>query len=126
MTWLRYTVAFRGARFVTGRVTGDLLAQEDNLLSTYGADAIVHATGLSSLNLAGDNTVYPLRGALIRVLNDGSKFPRVTQALCVTHDDTRGEQKEDIVFIVPRNDRTLILGGEIWLIILVPSAHIVI
>ncbi len=37
-------------------------------------------------------------------------FPKVTKALAVTHDDTRGED-EDIVFIVPRNDNTLILGG---------------
>jgi D-amino-acid oxidase len=111
MSWLRYTVACRGGKLVTGRVTGDLLDQEDTLLRMYDADAIVHATGLGASNLAGDETVYPLRGALIRVVNDGTKFPLVTEALCVTHDDSNGT-KEDIVFIVPRNDRTLILGGE--------------
>ncbi|KAF9021264.1 hypothetical protein BDZ89DRAFT_1138103 [Hymenopellis radicata] len=41
--------------------------------------------------------LFPLRGALIRVVNDGNKFPKVTEALAVTHDDTRGED-EDIVF----------------------------
>ncbi|KAF9021630.1 hypothetical protein BDZ89DRAFT_1137876 [Hymenopellis radicata] len=64
----------------------------------------------SRLELAADASVYPLRGALIRVVNDGKAFPKVTEALAVTHDDTRGEN-EDIVFIVPRNDNTLILGG---------------
>jgi D-amino-acid oxidase len=111
MTWLRFTVACRGGKFVTGRVTGDLLEQEDALLRMYGADAIVHATGLSGSELAGDSSVYPLRGALIRVVNDGTKFPLVTEALCVTHDDSNGSAAEDIVFIVPRNDRTMILGG---------------
>jgi D-amino-acid oxidase len=92
-------------------VTGDLRDQEDSLLETYGASAIVNATALSGFELAGDETVYPLRGALIRVVNDGKKFPQVTEALCVTHDDAHGPV-DDIVFIVPRNDRTLILGGK--------------
>ena len=59
--------------------------------------AIVNATGLGSYELAGDTTMYPLRGALIRVINDGKKFPKVTEALCVTHDDSRNV--DDIVFI---------------------------
>lgn len=58
--------------------------------------------------LAADPTVYPLRGALIRVINDGTRFPKVTQALAVTFDESRDQE---IVFIVPRNDNILILGG---------------
>ncbi|KAL0947332.1 hypothetical protein HGRIS_013451 [Hohenbuehelia grisea] len=111
MAWLRHTVARKGARFVTARITGDLLAQEDKLLSKYGATAIINATGLSAYETASDKTVVPLRGALIRVINDGSRFPKVEEALCVSHDDTHGADAEDIVFIVPRNDKTLILGG---------------
>lgn len=34
-----------------------------------------------------DKTVSPLHGALIRVINDSTKFPKVTEALCVTHDN---------------------------------------
>ncbi|KAF8901280.1 FAD dependent oxidoreductase [Mucidula mucida] len=97
MNWLR-------------RLEGDLLDLEEDLLVEYGADVIVNATGLAGFDLAGDKSVYPLRGALIRVVNDGKMFPQVREALAVTHDDTRGED-EDIVFIVPRNDTTLILGG---------------
>ncbi|EPS99473.1 hypothetical protein FOMPIDRAFT_1086801, partial [Fomitopsis schrenkii] len=110
MYWLRDVVSQKGATLVTGRVSGDLLAQEDALLKNYGAVAIVNATGLSAIELAGDETVYPLRGALIRVVNDGKRFPKVTEALAVGIDDAhKGEQ--ELVFIVPRNDKTLILGG---------------
>lgn len=112
MTWLRYTVSKKGARLVTAKISGDLLAQEDKLLAKYNATAIINCTGLNAYETAADKTVLPLRGALIRVINDGKKFPKVTEALCVSHDDTHGADAEDIVFIVPRNDRTLILGGK--------------
>ncbi|KAJ8469198.1 hypothetical protein ONZ45_g16974 [Pleurotus djamor] len=111
MAWLKHTVAKKGARFITAKVSGDLLAQEDKLLSKYGAIAMINCTGLNAAETAGDKTVVPLRGALIRVINDGTKFPKVNEALCVSHDDTHGADAEDIVFIVPRNDKTLILGG---------------
>ena len=111
MVWLYRLVASKRARFVTARITGDLLGQEDRLLARYGAQAIVNATGLGSYQLAADHTVTPLRGALIRVVNDGSRFPKVEQALAVSHDDSNGANAEDIVFIVPRNNNVLILGG---------------
>jgi D-amino-acid oxidase len=110
MVWLQTLVAGRGAVFETRRVSGELLGMEEALLRAYGACAIVNATGLGAKELAGDPTVFPLRGALIRVKNDGKRFPRVTQALCVTHDETRPGE-DTIVFVVPRNDDVLILGG---------------
>ncbi|KZT65247.1 nucleotide-binding domain-containing protein [Daedalea quercina L-15889] len=110
MVWLRNLVSRKGATLITGRISGDLLTQERDLLDEYSCIAIVNATGLSAVELAGDETVYPLRGALIRVVNDGKRFPRVTEALAVGIDDAhKGEQ--ELVFIVPRNDRVLILGG---------------
>ncbi|KAF8873830.1 nucleotide-binding domain-containing protein [Infundibulicybe gibba] len=111
MGWLRSTVVARGGKLITGRINGDLLEQEDRLLGKYGAQAIVNATGLGAYETAADHSVVPLRGALVRVINDGMRFPIVREALCVSHDDTHGAEAEDIVFIVPRNDRTLILGG---------------
>jgi len=111
MMWLRSTVASKGARFVTKRIHGDLLEEEDRLRLEYGVDIIVDAAALGAAELAVDPKVYPLRGALIRVVNDGSRFPIVKEALCVSHDDTAAEDMEDIVFIVPRNDNVLILGG---------------
>jgi D-amino-acid oxidase len=112
MIWLGKLVASKRGRFVTTRITGDLLAQEDRLLAKYGAQAIVNATGLGSYHLAADKTVTPLRGALIRVVNDGTKFPKVEEALAVSHDEANGADAEDIVFIVPRNNNVLILGGK--------------
>ncbi|KAF8993435.1 nucleotide-binding domain-containing protein [Cyathus striatus] len=111
MAWLTEFVASKGAKLITGRVYGDLIDSEERLLAKYHADIIVNATGLGAFELASDSTVYPLRGALIRVVNDGIKFPKIDEALCVSHDDTHEDDAEDIVFIVPRNDRTLILGG---------------
>ncbi|KAF8877172.1 hypothetical protein BD779DRAFT_1804059 [Infundibulicybe gibba] len=97
MGWLRSTVIAKGGKLITARINGDLLEQEDRLLAKYGAWAIVNATGLGAYETAADHSVVPLRGAL--------------EALCVSHDDTHGAEAEDIVFIVSRNDRTLILGG---------------
>jgi D-amino-acid oxidase len=72
----------------------------------YLADAIVNATGIGARELA-DSSVYPLRGALIRVRNDGRAMPRITQAHCLSNDgSSRG-----FIFIVPRGDDTLVLGG---------------
>ncbi|THH29895.1 hypothetical protein EUX98_g4296 [Antrodiella citrinella] len=111
MTWLRFLVACKGAQFVTERISGDLLKQEDELLAEFDAHAIIQCTGLSGAELAGDESVYPLRGALIRVVNDGTKFPKVTEALVMAHDYSKRDEDGGIVFIVPRNDHTLILGG---------------
>lgn len=117
MAWLRDLVVKKGAILRTGKISGDLMDIEKDLLAAYGACAIVNATGLQAKELAGDPTVFPLRGALVRVVNDGKKFPKVTQALCVTHDETRPGE-DTMVFIVPRNDNVLILGGiaqpDVW------------
>ena len=112
MVWLQALVASKGAQFSTARIYGDLHAQEHALLNMHGADFIVNATGLSGRELAADKTVYPLRGALIRLINDGSRFPVVSEALVVAHNHEKRDEDGGIVFIVPRNDQTLILGGK--------------
>jgi len=108
MAWLMTLVRAKGARFVTETIHGDLFGQEDELREQFHADAIVNASGLASGELAGDETVYPLRGALIRVVNDGKAFPKVDKALAIAADAT---EDNEIVFIVPRNDDILLLGG---------------
>ncbi|KIY68871.1 hypothetical protein CYLTODRAFT_421206 [Cylindrobasidium torrendii FP15055 ss-10] len=110
MFFLYDVVTAKGGIFETRKITGDLLNQEQELLDEYEAAAIINATGVNVHETAGDESVYPLRGALVRVINDGTRFPKVTDALAVTHDDTYGTP-EDMVFIVPRNDNILILGG---------------
>jgi D-amino-acid oxidase len=115
MPWLLGEVRSAGCRILEQKVTGPLAAQAETLLRQYGVDAIVNCTGLGARELAAE-PVYPLRGALIRVRNDGRAMPRVTQAHCIsldTSDDDRG-----FVFIVPRGQNMLVLGGlaepDVW------------
>ena len=108
MEWLMVLVQSKGAHFRTGTINGDLFPQEETLLNRFAADVLINCTGLSSLELAGDVSCYPLRGALIRVLNNGIDFPKVNSSLAITAD---AAQDNEIVFIVPRNDNILLIGG---------------
>ncbi|KAI0804989.1 nucleotide-binding domain-containing protein [Xylaria sp. FL0064] len=109
MHWLTSLVQSKGARFVTETINEDLIKVEDSLRARFNADVIVNCTGLQSLTLAGDSTVYPIRGGLIRVLNDGTVFPKVNAALTITAD--AAHSSNEIVFLVPRNDNILLIGG---------------
>ncbi|KAL8655658.1 MAG: hypothetical protein Q9226_002957 [Calogaya cf. arnoldii] len=108
MEWLMLLVQSKGAKFLKKTITGDLFSQEQDLLNRFSADVILNCTGLSALSLAGDKTCYPLRGALIRVVNDGKDFPKVESSLAITAD---AAEDNEIVFIVPRNDNILLIGG---------------
>ncbi|KAK7747493.1 hypothetical protein SLS53_001748 [Cytospora paraplurivora] len=109
MMWLMSLVHSKGASTVTETISGDLFDQEEILRARFGADAIVNATGLAGTELAGDPTCYPIRGALIRVINDGRDFPKVEAALTITADAVH--DSNEIVFLVPRNDNILLIGG---------------
>jgi len=108
MEWLMVMVQSKGAKFITETIHGDLLSQESELRQRFNADVIVNSTGLSSFSLAADKTCFPLRGALIRIINDGTDFPKVDTSLAITAD---AAHDNEIVFIVPRNDNILLLGG---------------
>ena len=108
MKWLMDQVLAAGCRVERRRVAGNLLDMEHALLTEFGADLIVNCTGLGSATLTGDE-MHPLRGALVRVHNDGRAMPRITTAHCVSHDTASGEQ--DMVFIIPRGRDMLVLGG---------------
>ncbi|THU81931.1 FAD dependent oxidoreductase [Dendrothele bispora CBS 962.96] len=109
MGWLQNLVEKKGAKLITKTIHGDLFNQEDSLRAEYNADIIVNATGHGGIELAGDRTCYPIRGGLIRIINDGKDFPKIEHALAITA-DAAGSMNE-IVFIVPRNDNILLLGG---------------
>lgn len=109
MQWLTGLVQNKGANFVTEAIEDDLINIEDSLRSRFEADVIVNCTGLEGYTLAGDSTVYPIRGALIRVINDGTEFPKLNAALTITAD--AAHSSNEIVFLVPRNDNTLLIGG---------------
>lgn len=106
MSWLQNLVKSKGADLITETLRGDLIWQEDTLLERFNADLIVNCTGLAGAELAGDTSCYPIRGGLIRVINDGRDFPKITRALTISADVAN-----EIVFIVPRNDNILLIGG---------------
>lgn len=108
MEWLMQLVGAKGAIFVTEEIQEDLLLIEDSLRARFRADAIVNCTGLGSAKVANDASCYPLRGAMIRVINDGKDFPKVKGALAISAD---AASDNEMVFIVPRNDSILYLGG---------------
>lgn len=109
MEWLTGLVRRKGAQLVTETISEDLLDIEDDLRARFAADVIINCTGLEGQLLAGDSTVYPIRGGLIRVINDGSDFPKVEAALTITADAVH--DANEIVFLVPRNDNILLIGG---------------
>ncbi|KAH7076390.1 nucleotide-binding domain-containing protein [Paraphoma chrysanthemicola] len=109
-------IVSKGARLVTRRITGRLIAHEAALLAEFRAAAIINCTGLGSAEVAGDGeeVCFGLRGAVLRVVNDGTQFPKVENALCIpatTDVDTDTDGDEGFVFILPRNDNILLLGG---------------
>lgn len=107
--WLLRQLIATGTEVVRRRITGRLADQERRLRDEYGVDAIVNCTGLGAAELHG-RPMYPLRGALVRILNDGTRMVKIDQAHCVSHDERSGEE-QDIVFIVPRGENLVVLGG---------------
>ena len=115
MQWLTREVRSEGCRIVELKVAGSLRDQAASLASRFDADTIINCTGLGARELTGE-PMYPLRGALVRVKNDGRAMPRVTQAHCISLDNR--DQERGFVFIVPRGENMLVLGGlaepDLW------------
>ncbi|KAL2818154.1 FAD dependent oxidoreductase [Aspergillus cavernicola] len=115
MDWLTKLVQEKGAILTTKTITGDIFTQEPDLRQHFNADAIVNATGLGALDLAGDKACYPIRGALLRLINDGTDFPKINAAMAVPAGTRAGTDpsfpSNEIVFLVPRSDNILVVGG---------------
>ena len=108
MQWLLRETRKKGCRIVEGKIRGLLAAQAESLAREFGADVIVNCAGLGSRELTAE-AMYPLRGALVRLKNDGRAMPRITDAHCISL-DTSGQERS-FIFIVPRGDNMLVLGG---------------
>jgi len=108
MQWLMQQVKQAGCTVIQQKIEGLIASQEQELLQQYQADFIVNCSGLGASELAGE-PMYPLRGALVRVKNDGTRMPKITKAYCISHDESTNNQ--DIIFIVPRGNNMLVLGG---------------
>jgi len=108
MQWLYEQVEESGCEVVERVITGDLCEQETSLKREYGVQAIVNCSGLGAREL-GDKSLFPLRGALVRLRNAAQQLPRLMQAHCVSQDD--GSADHGFVFIVPRGNDLAVLGG---------------
>ena len=108
LAWLLADLKRAECRIESRKLIGSLREQEAELREQYQIDVIVNCTGLGAVELAPDE-LYALRGALIRVRNDGLSIPRITQAYCVPQGECPDERS--FVFIVPRGRNLLLLGG---------------
>jgi D-amino-acid oxidase len=108
MPWLQNQAEQAGCVLIRHKVISELRACAVSLKHEFDSDVIINCSGLGAKEL-GDDSVYPLRGALVRVLNDSAIGQKLDVAHCVSHDESQPDQ--DIVFIVPRGDKMIVLGG---------------
>lgn len=108
MQWLRDAVEREGCALIRQQVESELSICAPALMKQFSSDFIVNCTGLGAKEL-GDDSVYPLRGALLRVINNSLPGGKLQVAHCVSHDESKNIQ--DIVFIVPRGENMIVLGG---------------
>ncbi|KAL2862219.1 FAD-dependent oxidoreductase [Aspergillus lucknowensis] len=129
MSFLTRLVRSKGAKLETDTIHGDLLAQEEHLLGIYEADAIINATGVWAGEAASDDSVYPLRGGLLRLINDGTDFPKVDNCMVVSSETMYNGNFRDMAVLIPRNDNILLLGSilhqDSWFLDLTPTCEAV-
>ncbi len=108
MQWLLARVRDLGCEIIQQKISVNLIEHEQTFLDQFQCEAIVNCTGLGSIEVANDASMYPLRGALVRVKDEQGV---IDGAHCISHKETSNSE-QDIVFIVPRGDKkTVILGG---------------
>jgi len=107
MKWLLQYVKDIGCEIIQEKIIVNVVQDEQELLRRFNARAIVNCAGLGSITTTGDTSMHPLRGALVRVKNLGGV---VTDAHCISHDQSSSSE-QDIIFIVPRGDDLVVLGG---------------
>ncbi len=108
MQWLWNQTHVLGCRFVERKIAGTLQDRAETLLSEFQAEILVNCSGLGAADLATD-LVRPLRGALVRLRNDGKNTARIMEAHCVSQTGLNDE--DGFVFILPRGDDMVVLGG---------------
>jgi D-amino-acid oxidase len=108
MEWLSSEADKAGIKIIRERIAPDLHSQQPELKRRFAVDFIVNCSGLGARELA-EPAAYPLRGALIRIHNNGAAFPKLDEAYCVTHDD--GLPGQNMIYIIPRGKNTVLLGG---------------
>ncbi|OKH52149.1 amino acid oxidase [Calothrix sp. HK-06] len=109
MNWLLQQATNSGIHIIQRKISGSLLNQEQDLKAEFGTDVIINCSALGSIELAEDNTMYPIRGALVQVENDGKTMAPVLKSYCMSFDSSTSDQ--DMIYIIPRGDDRLLLGG---------------
>ncbi|MCH9728504.1 MAG: FAD-binding oxidoreductase [Actinomycetia bacterium] len=109
LAWLTHQAYTCGVAISHRTLRGPLVSHERHLRAEFGAEVIVNCTGLGSLELCGDTTLDPHRGALLRVLNDATTMPPITAVHAVANDTDTADQ--NMIFIVPRGQDRLLIGG---------------
>lgn len=108
MQWLFEKVKNMGCEIIQEKIALNLIEHEQTLLDRFQCAAIVNCSGLGSIEIANDPSMYPLRGALVKVKDEKGL---IDGAHCIAHKETSNSE-QDIVFIVPRGSKkTVILGG---------------
>jgi D-amino-acid oxidase len=114
MGYLMALVTVKGANFETRKLQGKIKDFGKGLLEEYEADAIVNATGLAAAQLADDDDVYPVRGAVKRIDNTRTgHFRHLNDAYLVPAQRDSNGHPTKTIFIVPRNDDVLYVGSII-------------
>jgi D-amino-acid oxidase len=108
MKWLQEKVIKENCEIIQKKIIGNLEQQEKQLKAEYKVDIIINCTGLGSIELT-DDEMYPLRGSLVRVINDGNHFTKMDEAYCISHDGISDDP--GFIFILPRGENMLLLGG---------------
>lgn len=108
MQWLFNQAKSLGCEFITDRIGLNLIEHEQALLDQFQCSAIVNCAALGSIEIANDVSMYPLRGALVRVKD---KEGLIDGAHCISHKEVSNDE-QSMIFIVPRGEKnTVILGG---------------
>ena len=108
MPWLLNQIQELGVEVKSYDVSGKLTDIQKELRAEFDCEYIINCAGLGASELA-DEYMYSLRGALVRIKNNGKKFPVLNKAYCISFDEETKEQ--DIVFIVPRGETHIVLGA---------------
>ncbi|XP_022778404.1 D-amino-acid oxidase-like, partial [Stylophora pistillata] len=84
MQWLYKQCHDDGCRFVHDEIHGLLRDQAEDLKKKYKTQLIFNCFGNNAKELAGDEDVYPLRGVILKVKNDGNLMSKLNHPMCVS------------------------------------------
>ncbi|NCS35184.1 MAG: FAD-dependent oxidoreductase [Microcystis aeruginosa G11-01] len=102
-------IAEPSTKVIMQKIEGNICKLESSLLQQYDADVIVNCAGLGASQLTED-LVFPVRGGLIYIENNGQQFEKIQQVHCTSLPSFSGNDGT-FIFILPRGENHLVLGG---------------